>query len=120
MCIRDSATPACFYAHQPDRNMTYEIATDLPKAGFDFYAGSGFVKPEKKDSVNIYTLFDRAGYTICLLYTSQTCVMAFSKELKKYKDTVDCGEGMAKLLLWTYWEDLYDYWKMRSGGLARI
>lgn len=34
----------------------------------------------------------------------QTCVMAFSKELKKYKDTVDCGEGMAKLLLWTYWE----------------
>jgi len=46
--------------------------------------------------------------------------MAFSKELKKYKDTVDCGEGMAKLLLWTYWEDLYDYWKMRSGGLARI
>ena len=50
----------------------------------------------------------------------QTCVMAFSKELKKYKDTVDCGEGMAKLLLWTYWEDLYDYWKMRSGGLARI
>ena len=50
----------------------------------------------------------------------QTCVMAFSKELKKYKDTVDCGEGMAKLLLWTYWEDLYDYWKIRSGGLARI
>ena len=44
--------------------MTYEIATDLPKAGFDFYAGAGFVKPEKKDSVNIYTLFDRAGYTI--------------------------------------------------------
>ena len=39
----------------------------------------------------------------------QTCVMAFCEELKKYKDTVDCGEGMAKLLLWTYWEDLYDY-----------
>jgi len=46
--------------------------------------------------------------------------MAFCEELKKYKDTVDCGEGMAKLLLWTYWEDLYDYWKIRSGGLARI
>ena len=44
----------------------------------------------------------------------------FCEELKKYKDTVDCGEGMAKLLLWTYWEDLYDYWKIRSGGLARI
>ena len=36
----DHATPAAFYAHQPDRNMYYEIATDLPKAGFDFYAGA--------------------------------------------------------------------------------
>lgn len=60
----DHATPACFYAHQPDRNMFYEIATDLPKAGFDFYAGSGFLNPEKKDSVSIYTLFDQAGYTV--------------------------------------------------------
>ena len=41
----DHATPAAFYAHQPDRNMYYEIATDLPKAGFDFYAGAGFLKP---------------------------------------------------------------------------
>lgn len=42
----DHATPAAFYAHQPDRNMYYEIATDLPKAGFDFYAGAGFLKPD--------------------------------------------------------------------------
>ena len=41
----DHATPAAFYAHQPDRNMYYEIATDLPKANFDFYAGAGFLKP---------------------------------------------------------------------------
>ena len=25
--------------------MYYEIALDLPKAGFDFYAGGGFLKP---------------------------------------------------------------------------
>ena len=37
----DHATPAAFYAHQPDRNMNYEIALDLPKANFDFYAGGG-------------------------------------------------------------------------------
>ena len=30
----DHATPAAFYAHQPDRGMYYEIALDLPKAGF--------------------------------------------------------------------------------------
>ena len=41
----DHATPAAFYAHQPDRGMYYEIALDLPKAGFDFYAGGGFLKP---------------------------------------------------------------------------
>ena len=37
----DHATPAAFYAHQPNRSMYYEIALDLPKAGFDFYAGGG-------------------------------------------------------------------------------
>ena len=67
----DHATPACFYAHQPVRSMYYEIATDLPKAGFDFYAGSGFLKPtNEKDpkAPNIYTLFDEAGYTVAKGY----------------------------------------------------
>lgn len=67
----DHATPAVFYAHQPDRNMYYEIATDLPKAGFDFYAGSGFLEPQsKKDStaINIFTLFDKTGYVVAKGY----------------------------------------------------
>ena len=42
----DHATPAAFYAHQPNRSMYYEIGTDLPKAGFDFYAGAGFLRPD--------------------------------------------------------------------------
>lgn len=63
----DHATPAVFYAHRPDRGMSYEIGTDLPKAGFDFYAGAGFVQPDnKKDStaINLYELFDKEGYTV--------------------------------------------------------
>lgn len=60
----DHATPAAFYAHQPDRNMYYEIATDLPKAGFDFYGGSGFLIPDKEGEKNIFTLFGEAGYTV--------------------------------------------------------
>lgn len=63
----DHATPAAFYAHQPNRSMSYEIGTDLPKTGFDFYAGSGFVKPDNtQDStaVNLFTLFDQTGYTV--------------------------------------------------------
>lgn len=64
----DHATPAAFYAHQPDRNMYYEIALDLPKANFDFYAGGGFLKPtttaEKKEAPSIFPIIEKAGYTI--------------------------------------------------------
>lgn len=68
----DHATPAAFYAHQPDRDMYYEIATDLPKANFDFYAGSGFLKPtttaDKKTAPSIFPLIEEAGYVIARGY----------------------------------------------------
>ena len=64
----DHATPAAFYAHQASRKMYYEIATDLPKAGFDFYAGSGFLSPDKtydkKEAPSVYPLFEQAGYSL--------------------------------------------------------
>ncbi|MDR0893671.1 MAG: alkaline phosphatase [Mediterranea sp.] len=64
----DHATPAVFYAHQPNRKMYYEIACDLPKAGFDFYAGGGFLSPhttyDKKEAPSIFPMFDQAGYTL--------------------------------------------------------
>ena len=64
----DHATPAAFYAHQPNRSMYYEIALDLPKAGFDFYAGGGFLKPtttaDKKKAPSIFPIMEEAGYTI--------------------------------------------------------
>ena len=64
----DHATPAAFYAHQPNRNMYYEIALDLPKAGFDFYAGGGFLKPtttaDKQEAPSIFPIIEEAGYTI--------------------------------------------------------
>ena len=64
----DHATPAAFYAHQPNRNMYYEIALDLPKANFDFYAGGGFLKPtttaDKKEAQCIFPIFEEAGYTV--------------------------------------------------------
>ncbi|MBS6268986.1 MAG: alkaline phosphatase [Tannerella sp.] len=68
----DHATPAAFYAHQPRRNMYYEIATDLPKAGFDFYAGAGFLKPttsaDNKEAPSIFPMFEEAGYTLARGY----------------------------------------------------
>ncbi|WP_321334473.1 alkaline phosphatase [uncultured Bacteroides sp.] len=64
----DHATPAVFYAHQAKRSMYYEIATDLPKSGFDFFAGSGFLKPDKsfdeKDAPSVFPMFEKAGYIL--------------------------------------------------------
>ena len=43
-----------------DRNMNYEIALDLPKANFDFYAGGGFLKPTTtydKKELRAFSLF---------------------------------------------------------------
>ena len=64
----DHATPASFYAHQPSRRMYYEIALDIPRAGFDFHAGSGFLKPNKtfdgRDAPEVIPLLEQAGYTI--------------------------------------------------------
>lgn len=63
----DHATPAAFYAHQPDRNMFYEIATDLPKTGFDLYAGSGFLQlKDKKNPAapEIYAILRDSGYVV--------------------------------------------------------
>jgi alkaline phosphatase len=45
----DHATPACFYAHTPDRNNYYSIGQDLAKSNFDYFAGGG-VRWNKYDS----------------------------------------------------------------------
>lgn len=69
----DHATPAAFYAHDPNRGSYYKIGTDLYKAGFDFYAGSDFIDPHNKDnkdgnSENLYTMAEKNGYTIARGY----------------------------------------------------
>ncbi len=46
----DHATPAVFYAHQPERNMYYDIASMLPASGFDFFGGGSFKDHDKKGS----------------------------------------------------------------------
>lgn len=45
----DHATPAVFYAHQPLRSEYYEIALQLPKSGFNYFAGGGFKDPYGKN-----------------------------------------------------------------------
>lgn len=68
----DHATPAVFYAHQPQRNMYYEIANDLPKSNFDFFGGSGFLKPHTtckgKEAPSIFPMLKEKGYTLAYGY----------------------------------------------------
>ena len=38
------ATPASFYAHNHYRGNYYEISSEIPQTGFDFFGGSGFLQ----------------------------------------------------------------------------
>ncbi|WP_282636686.1 alkaline phosphatase [Sphingobacterium thalpophilum] len=64
----DHATPASFYAHQPDRDMYYEIGQEIIRSNFDFFAGSNFLKPEMtfdgKQAPSLFPQLKNAGYQI--------------------------------------------------------
>ncbi len=81
----DHATPASFYAHQEERDWYYEIATDLPKANFDFYAGGGFLKPfvtHKGDTVaSVFPMFEEAGYVLAKGYNDYKAKVATAKKM---------------------------------------
>lgn len=65
----DHATPAAFYSHVPKRGMYYEIGAQLPGSGFDFFAGSDFLKPENPDGgPDLYAQAEAGGYTIARGY----------------------------------------------------
>lgn len=62
------ATPAAFYAHQNNRNNYYEISSEIPNSGFDFFAGSGFYEPRGKEGENrepINSYIESYGYKVC-------------------------------------------------------
>ena len=59
----DHATPAVFYAHQPNRNMYNEIGHDLAISDYEFFGGSDFLKPIGKDNVDLHKLCEENGYT---------------------------------------------------------
>jgi len=48
----DHATPAVFYAHQPSRNMYYNISLELSKSNFDYFAGGALRKPNGNGKIN--------------------------------------------------------------------
>ncbi|SCY30382.1 alkaline phosphatase [Alkaliphilus peptidifermentans] len=60
------ATPACFYAKVPHRNMAYEIGLQLADSGFDYFAGGSFDQPtgKGKDQEHILDIVRSKGYNV--------------------------------------------------------
>ncbi len=59
------ATPASFYAHQVNRGMYEEIATEMLTSGVDFFVGGGRKNFEvRKDSLNYSDSLRNADYNI--------------------------------------------------------
>lgn len=64
------ATPAAFYAHQPDRDNYYEIGQELSKSNFNFFAGGGFFiedtskTPSKEQQAQLIQRAEKSGYKI--------------------------------------------------------
>ncbi len=54
------ATPAAFYAHQPDRNMYFEIGLQLATSNFDYFAGGGLRDAVKEVDGKEVNLLDKA------------------------------------------------------------
>jgi len=90
------ATPGAFSAHQNDRSMADDIAKDMVKGNFDFYAGSGINKAKEKYRVEGFDArkeFENAGYTFADSRDD------FKKKFKKAKKMVMIPEGGNKVTL---------------------
>lgn len=72
------ATPAAFYAHQPNRNNYYEIGVELVESGFEYFAGGGLKKVtgNDKDKENLYDIAKAAGYKVTTTQAEAEAVSA--------------------------------------------
>ena len=65
------ATPAAFFGHNIKRGNYYEIGTELPESGFEFFAGGGMYHPngkEKDKEVSLWDIITDGGYTLAYGY----------------------------------------------------
>ncbi len=94
----DHATPASFYAHQPSRNMYYEIALDMTKSGFDYFGGGAFVDPDGKKSKNpvgnAYDLAKEAGYSIFVGREEFGKITKDAGKVFAYNDRLDSSKAL--------------------------
>lgn len=90
----DHATPGAFYAHVPNRNNYYEIGTQLPKSGFEFFGGAGFHQPDNKSewkAPNLYDNCEANGYKFAHSADEAYELMKYTRNmiLVQEKDGID-------------------------------
>lgn len=61
------ATPASFYAHNVNRGAYYDIMMEIPKSGFDFFAGAGMLGyfGRNKDQESSAAWLEKNGINVC-------------------------------------------------------
>lgn len=65
------ATPASFFGHNVKRGNYYEIGSEIPGTGFEFFGGGGLYHPNgrnKDKEHNLYDMIAEGGYTIAYGY----------------------------------------------------
>jgi len=92
------ATPASFYGHNIKRGDYYAIGQELPKTGFEFFGGGGFlnVTGKKKDLPSLYTYVEEAGYTVARgldEFKSKKCDKIFLTQKENYDKTLPYSLG---------------------------
>jgi len=112
----DHATPACFYAHEPTRNNYYEIAVQMAKSDYDYFAGGapkGNLAGKRKDRKDVMEIAKENGFLIInnkkdfmSLKSKNQKIMAFDKyldsdqalyyELDRKNDSISLAEFTKK------------------------
>ena len=65
------ATPACFYAHQPERSMNEAIASDFMNSNNDILIGGGVRHfNQRKDGRNLLTELEGKGYAVATQFSA--------------------------------------------------
>ncbi len=61
------ATPSAFYAHSTNRYGYYDIARQIKDSGFEYFAGSGFMKlnGDNGECEPVDAYLEENGYTVC-------------------------------------------------------
>ena len=77
------ATPACFYAHVPWRNMYNEISHQMWRSHFDFFGGGGIITQGNRDSMLqiVWDSLRANGYNIVLNKENFSKAISSSKRI---------------------------------------